>query len=440
MKRKIIAILIACMVLGLSGCGSETALSDTTKKLTPEETDGDSGSEKANAQGTETNAADQKKETEEGTAGTFTDRYNQFAVKLLQQTYEAGKNEMLSPMSILAALTMTENGAKGETLAQMEQVLSGGVSVTQQGEELSSYMKSLPDEEGAHLGIANSIWIKDDDLFQVENDFLKKNTSLFDAEVYQAPFDEHTLKDINTWVSNKTEQMIPEILEKIDEDSLMYLVNAVAFDAKWMDPYMKESVRDGIFTRTDGSTEDISLMNSEESVYLEDADTTGFIRPYENGYYFVALLPNEDIAIDDYVRNFSAEQLENLLQNAIYSYDVYAAMPKFKSEYSIKLNDTLKAMGITDAFDGEKADFTGLGTYADGSNIYISEVIHKTYIEVDEQGTKASAATSVGMAKETSMRESITKNVILDRPFVYAIIDSENELPIFLGVVESVTK
>ena len=127
---------------------------------------------------------------------------------------------------------MTENGAKGDTLTQMEQVLSGGMPAEQQGKELSSCMKNLPDTENAHLNIANSIWLKDADTFHVEDDFLRKNTELFDAEIYQAPFDDSTLKDINTWVSNKTEKMIPEILDQIEYDSVMYLINAVAFDAK----------------------------------------------------------------------------------------------------------------------------------------------------------------------------------------------------------------
>ncbi len=439
MKRKLVTILIGCMTFGLFGCGSGSALSDTTKRLTPEQTEeseqntDNTGNEEQQAEVDTT-----EKKTEDGsTEKTFGYRYHQFALNLLQQTYEDGKNEMISPLSVLAALTMTENGAKGDTLSQMEQVLSDGTPVEQQGRELSSYMKKLTDTENAHFNIANSIWLKDADTLHVEDDFLSKNSKLFDAEIYQAPFDDHTLKDINTWVSQKTEKMIPEILDKIEDHSVMYLINAVAFDAKWQSPYEKEDVESGIFTSENGKQQTVDMMYSTEGYYLEDDTTTGFIRPYEDGYSFVALLPKEGISMEDYIGQLSAEKLISLVGNASTDYDVDAAIPKFKSEYSIELKDTLQNMGMTDAFDENQADFRGIGT-SDNGNIYISMVLHKTYIEVDEQGTKAGASTVVGMVETTALYEPEIKTVHLDRPFVYAIIDTETQMPIFLGVTESV--
>ena len=242
MKRKLVTILIGCMALGLFGCGS--GLSDTTKRLTPQQSeDSEQNADHTGNEDQQAEADTTEKKAEDGSTETsFGYRYRQFALNLLQQTYEDGKNEMISPLSVLAALTMTENGAKGDTLSQMEQVLSDGTPVGQQGRELSSYMKKLVDTENAHLNIANSIWLKDADTLHVEDDFLSENSKLFDAEIYQAPFDEHTLKDINTWVSQKTEKMIPKILDKIEDNSVMYLINAIAFDAKWQSPYEKEDV------------------------------------------------------------------------------------------------------------------------------------------------------------------------------------------------------
>lgn len=437
MKRKLVTILIGCMTLGLFGCGS--GLSDTTKRLTPQQPE--DSEQNADHTGNEDQQAEadttEKKAEDDSTETTFGYRYRQFALNLLQQTYEDGKNEMISPLSVLAALTMTENGAKGNTLSQMEQVLSDGTPVGQQGRELSSYMKKLTDTENEHLNIANSIWLKDADTLHVEDDFLSENSKLFDAEIYQAPFDDSTLKDINTWVSNKTEKMIPEILDQIEYDSVMYLINAVAFDAKWQSPYKKEDVQDGTFTPENGGSQSVDMMYSTEGYYLEDDSTTGFIRPYEDGYSFVALLPKEGISMEDYIGQLSAEKLISLVGNASTDYDVDAAIPKFKSEYSIELKDTLQNMGMTDAFDEEQADFRGIGT-SDNGNIYINMVLHKTYIEVDEQGTKAGASTVVGMAETMSLYEPEIKTVHLDRPFVYAIIDTETQMPIFLGVTESV--
>lgn len=147
MKRKLVTILIGCMALGLFGCGS--GLSDTTKRLTPQQSEDSeqnvdhTGNEDQQAEADTT----EKKAEDDSTETTFGYRYRQFALNLLQQTYEDGKNEMISPLSVLAALTMTENGAKGDTLTQMEQVLSGGMPAEQQGKELSSCMKNLPDTE-----------------------------------------------------------------------------------------------------------------------------------------------------------------------------------------------------------------------------------------------------------------------------------------------------
>lgn len=435
MKRKLITLFIGCMTLNLLGCGNSGTLSSSTKQLTTNDTPGVSAQTEAPEAPADTAQPDPALTA--GNTEDFSTRYLTFATDLLKQTYQPGKNEMLSPLSILAALTMTENGARGDTLSQMEQVISNGVSVTQHGQELSAYMKNLPDTENAHLGIANSIWFKKSDALHIEDDFLTKNTDLFHAEIYEAPFDDTTLKDINTWVSDKTEKMIPQILNKIDENSVMYLINAVAFDAKWQNPYEKSDVQNGIFTRENGTTEDVSMMYSTENFYLEDENTTGFIRPYEDGYQFVALLSDEGISMNDYIQELTEEKLANLIENASTEYDVYASIPKFDSEYAIELNGTLQNMGITDAFDETKADFTGIGT-SDKGNLSISNVIHKTFISVDEQGTKAGAATLVGIS-ECAAIDNPSKTVYLDRPFVYAIIDSETNLPVFLGITDSVT-
>ena len=215
MKRKLITLFIGCMTLNLLGCGNSGTLSSSTKQLTTNDTPDVSA--QTEAPETPADTAQPDPALTAGNTEDFSTRYLTFATDLLKQTYQPGKNEMLSPMSILAALTMTEIGARGDTLSQMEQVISNGVSVTQHGQELSTYMKNLPDTENAHLGIANSIWFKKSDTLHIEDDFLTKNTDLFHAEIYEAPFDDTTLKDINTWVSDKTEKMIPQILNKIDE-------------------------------------------------------------------------------------------------------------------------------------------------------------------------------------------------------------------------------
>lgn len=424
MKKRLVWGMIGCMALCAAGCGNR-GLSVQTKRLTP-------GDAKSTEQKELPDDTVQKPESDK----PLEDRYYGFSVELLKQTYKSGENQMISPMSLLAALTMTENGAAGETLSQMEQVLAGGTSVGTQSMELSSYMNGLPDTQGAHLNIANSIWVKNtEERLHINDNFLEKNHRDFQAEIFGAPFDESTLDDINYWIADETEQMIPKMLDRIDESAVMYLINAVAFDAEWEQVYSESCIRTEDFTDGDGNSMEAAMMYSDESLYLEDDCTTGFIKPYKDGYGFAALLPKEGMAMEDYIKQLSAEKLSALINGAADTYSVSAALPKFSAEYDIELSETLQNMGMTDAFDESRADFTGIGTY-DGGNIYINMVLHKTYIEVEESGTKAGAATVVGVAESAAEQEQ--KTVHLDRPFVYAIIDSENNLPVFLGIIEKI--
>ena len=213
----------------------------------------------------------------------------------------------------------------------------------------------------------------------------------------------------------------------------MYIINAIVFDAKWETAYNKENIFKADFTSIDGTVQKSQLMQSKESKYLEGFGATGFIKPYKgNSYSFVALLPNEDISINDFIKNMDGTKFLSLLDNAS-SEAVEAYLPKFSYDYEVQMNQSLKNMGMLDAFDGGKADFSKLGK-SSGGNIFVSNVLHKTFISVDELGTKAGAVTSVEYSV-TSVQEF--KTVRLDRPFLYAIIDNSTMLPVFIGSVLS---
>lgn len=354
-----------------------------------------------------------------------------FAVRLFQTGAQAGENVLLSPVSVLYALAMTANGAQGETLSQMEETL--GMSVSELNDYLYAYMNSLPEAEKYKLSIANAIWFTDDERFTVEQDFLQANADYYGAGIYQAPFDNSTLADINNWVEDNTDGMIKDVLDNISGDAVMYLVNALAFDAEWQSIYEENQVWDAVFTREDGIQQDIELMYSDEHGYLEDDNAAGFIKYYaDSKYAFVALLPNEGISVEEYVASLTGEHLAALLAEPQEA-TVSAAIPRFESEYGVELNDILSAMGMPDAFDMYDADFTGLG-HSEDENIFISRVIHKTYIAVDERGTKAGAATVVETA-DAAADTPEPKRVILDRPFVYMLIDCEANLPLFIGTM-----
>ena len=353
-----------------------------------------------------------------------------FAVRLFKAANESDKNTLISPVSALYALAMTANGAEGETRAQIEETI--GMSVEELNLYLYSYMKDLPQGEKYKLNIANSIWFTDHPRFTVNQSFLQKNADYYGADIYKTAFDGQTLDDINNWVNYHTDGLIPQALDEIPESAVMYLINALLFDAEWASVYNEYSVYDGKFVLESGDERDMTLMRSDEYKYLEDENATGFIKNYSGGKYaFAALLPKEGMTVAEYIATLDGEKLCDILEN-YESTTVYATMPKFESEYDTEMSEVLSGMGIVDAFSGIKADFSSLGR-SDAGNIYISRVIHKTYIQVGEQGTKAGAVTII---EETDECEPMDPKVVtLDRPFVYMIIDTENNIPIFIGTM-----
>ena len=360
-----------------------------------------------------------------------------FGVRLFKTSMEEGKNTLISPLSVLYALAMTANGADGETLVQMEQVL--GMDVENLNSYMLAYLDLLPESKDYKMSLANSIWFKDDPNFLVEQSFLQTNADYYGAGAYKAAFDEGTHNDINNWVKEHTDGMIPEILDEIPDEAIMYLVNALAFDAKWADEYEEQQIREGRFTMEDGTRQDVDMMHSEEYTYLKDDMATGFIKYYKDRRYaFVAMLPNEGVTVSHYVDSLTGEHLRELLNNP-QDVTVFASIPKFETEYGIEMSEVLQEMGMTDAFDWQVADFSKLGTYnVDGMNICINRVLHKTFISVTEQGTRAGAATAVEMVAEGAMEIVEFKEVVLDRPFVYMLIDCETNLPFFIGTMMNV--
>lgn len=361
-----------------------------------------------------------------------------FAVRLFQASNEEGKNTLVSPLSVLSALAMTANGAKGNTLTQMETVF--GMPIDELNNYLYSHIKVLPQGENYKLSLANSIWFTDDERFVVNQDFLQLNADYYGADIYRAPFEQNsTLKDINNWVEEETDGMIPKILDKIPKEAVMYLINAVAFEAEWADTYEKGQVENGIFTLEDGTIQDVEFMYSEESNYLEDEYAIGVMKYYKDcKYAFVALLPNEGVSVSDYIKKLNGEHLNEMIENRL-NLTVKTAIPKFESEYSTEMSEVLSEMGMSDAFADDIADFSGLGTSTNG-NIFINRVLHKTFISVGEQGTKAGAATAVEMMDECAMENDEPKVVSLDRPFVYMLIDCETNIPFFIGTMMSVNE
>ena len=413
MKRIISLILTLVLAVSvLSACGTPQS-EDLMKDITPKDKSGDDV--------VLTDVSD----------AAVTD----FAVRLFKSSMEDGENTLISPLSVLVALSMTANGADNETLTQMETVL--GMPIDQLNSWISSYVANLPEAEKYKLSLANSIWFTDDERFTVNQDFLQLNADYYSADIYRAAFDNATCKEINKWVEEKTDGMIKDILDEIPDSAVMYLINALAFDAEWQEIYYDYQVREGTFTTETGEKRETDMMYSEENMYLEDEQAVGFIKYYKDcKYAFVALLPNEGVSISEYIASLDGEHLNDLLQNAKAAI-VNASIPKFETEYDVEMSDVLSGMGMPDAFSGATADFSKLG-HSDAGNLFISRVLHKTFISVDERGTKAGAATVVEVEDECAIIVEDPKQVFLDRPFVYMLIDCETNLPFFIGTMMDV--
>lgn len=411
----LLSILLVCsIVLNLTGCATKVQAADLMEGVQANTVTG--------------KAADD----------AFAQSQMRLAVELFQSSVLESKDEnvLISPLSIQLALAMTANGAEGNTKAEMEALLGGEISLEDLNEYLYSYVNNLSSAEKYKLQIANSIWFRDDEgRLQVEKDFLQKNADYYGAQAYKAAFDDQTLKDINNWVKDHTDGMIDSILDQIDEDAVMYLINALVFDAEWQHVYDKSDVYKGKFTNIGGTEKQVDMMHSEETVYLQDENATGFMKPYSGSKYnFAVLLPNEGVDIYEYIAGLTGEELMETLSTPQLGM-VMATLPKFSYEYELTMNDVLKELGMPSAFSGSTADFSKMAHSSRG-NIYIGEVLHKTFISVDELGTKAGAVTKVQMNDECAVMSEWV--VTLNRPFIYMIIDNDTNLPVFIGTVMDV--
>lgn len=400
-----IALVLSMLLLTVS-CGSVSA-GDLMAEISREKVDG------------------------KGHDSDFGEAQIEFALELFKNVaLQKDENILLSPVSAMYALAMVANGAKGETLSEMEEAL-GGISIDELNEYLYSFAETLSKTNFTEL--YNSIWLRSDGSFTVNKEFLQKNANYYGADVYSEAFDESTAKRINAWANEKTRGMIKEVVKASDlADAVMILANATVFEADWQNPFNSELVKDGVFTSASGKKQTVSMMSSTESTYLDGENAVGFKKYYSGGRYsFAAILP-DDGDVYGYLENLSAGELMRLLSTEKKdNVRVHVTMPKFKGEYETALNDALKSMGMVSAFSGG-ADLSGIS-----EGLCIDSVKQKTFIELDEKGTKAAAVTVIETL--TTSASVVTKykeyEVKLDRPFVYFIVEEETNLPVFMGIV-----
>ena len=379
------------------------------------------------------------------TGQTATDALFGFTSRLLQGTYPTNQqaNVLVSPLSALFALALAGAGAAGDTLSQLG--TATGMDIDSLATYLGACVRRISGEDlydtqqkgdALALKCANSIWLRSSDDLSVSEDYLAACKDSFDAQAFSAPFDSTTAEDINSWVSSKTDGMIDRLVDCITADDQLFLINALAFDEVWQEPYEEGDVQGDTFTTEEGDEQSIRMMHSHETAYLENSLAEGFLKPYKNyNFAFVALLPKQGVQLADLVASLDGTSLLDMITNPVPNIEVSAGLPKFSLDYQTTLNDQLVAMGVRDAFDPNLANFSRMATLKDG-NLAISAVLQKTFIDVNEAGTKAAAVTAIGEAGSTATPdEPEVREVILDRPFVYFIIDNMTLTPLFAGVL-----
>ncbi len=426
MKKAILSLILVCFIILASACsgGEATTVADNNSSelisnllIEDEEPSEDKTTllsqgflPKAKVQKVSLNGSASK-------TGSF------FSYELFKTAYSEKKNTLISPISIMYALAMAQNGADGETLKQIENAFGCDRNT------LNVYLKSYLSALDENLKLNQSMWVYPQG--QIKDSFLQTNADYFDSEIYSTPMDSSSLYEMNKWVENKTDGEIKKAVDSIPPNTDIFLINATLFDAKWEKEYKKLQVREGNFYNLDNTISKPTFLYSTEHTYLSGEGFSGFCKAYDGGrFYFTALLPDENSSLSELVSSLDGNDFSNLIKNASYE-NVSAAIPEFQIDFKTDLIPILKKLGIEDAFDGDKADFSDMG----GGELYLAKALHNTSIKLDRNGTKAAASTAIAGA--TKGGYTPPKVVYLDRPFLYAIYDTQADMPIFIGTVTS---
>lgn len=362
---------------------------------------------------------------------------NSFSTSLFDQVaaQEQGKNFFISPFSVSMALAMTLNGALGQTYDDMQQTLGlNGLSndeINLSYQNLMATFSSL--DPGVKFDIANSIWYRD--TFAVEDSFLDVDSTYFDARVSALDFSNPGAADIiNSWVSDNTNNKVTKIIQPpIDPRAVMFLINALYFNGTWKYTFDSKYTKPGTFYLANGSTESDSMMVVHDTLnYYADQSLTAVELPYGRGdYSMLILLPTNAASAMNTIGTISQSEVNSIV-SGLRPEDVQLTMPKFKLKYSTSLIKALSQMGMGIAFS-DGANFTKINP---AGGLYISEVLHSTYIDVNEQGTEAAAVTVVEVWKTVVIGEHSGPIMVnVNRPFAFLIKEKRDNTILFMGAV-----
>lgn len=350
---------------------------------------------------------------------------------------ESAENVFISPLSISMALAMVLNGSEGETHNQIKETLGlAGLSDNEINENFLSLMNYLVTlDSSVSVNIANSVWY--DENLEVKQTFLDQLQESYNARGEALNFnDPESVNIINSWVSENTNGRIETIIDEISDEMVMFLINALYFKADWLRQFDPEDTREADFYLEDGSKTSVDMMNQSGDFATYFSEEVQMIElPYGDSLYTMSvLMPTDfDKPIDEFVEEFVNTEKISQWREGLRSTgrDVMVSLPKFELEYELSYNDILQSMGMELPFSESEADFSGIAEQS-AQNLFISDVKHKTFVAVDEEGTEAAAATSVGIGV-TSAPPAIEVN----RPFVFIIHERTSGVNLFMGKVKN---
>lgn len=375
-------------------------------------------------------------ETEKGIASSDA----MFSYTVFRETVsydESAENVFISPLSISMALAMVLNGSEGETHSQIKETLGlAGLSDNEINENFLSLMNYLMTlDSSVSVNIANSVWY--DENLEVKQIFLDQLQESYNARGEALNFnDPESVYIINSWVSENTNGRIETIIDEISDEMVMFLINALYFKADWLRQFDPEDTREADFYLEDGGITSVDMMNQSGDFATYFSEDVQMIElPYGDSLYTVSvLMPTDfDKPIDEFVEEFVNTENVSQWREGLRSTgrDVMVSLPKFELEYELSYNDILQSMGMELPFSEYEADFSGIAEPS-AQNLFISDVKHKTFVAVDEEGTEAAAATSVGIGV-TSAPPAIEVN----RPFVFIIHERTSGVNLFMGKVKN---
>lgn len=344
------------------------------------------------------------------------------------------KNVTISPMSVMSTLYMTLRGADGDTRAEMEKSLSIPASDSEVGHAYQQWSALIANSgEKTRLKLANAVFW-DNRRISPKEDFLDYAYQYFGSERKGLDFSsEMTLSTINTWVSDETEQRIDKILDEIRDDEVLFILNALFFTGDWQYPFPMESTTDRPFILSDGSIVDIPTMYQDIStVRYTQAETYDAAElPFaDTNYLFTLILPKVEDDLNSFIAELNFDRFQQISQQ-LRPGRILLSVPRFETTYKILLNTPLKQLGIEQAFDSNRADFSRLGEATQG-NLFLTKVLHKTFLKIDEKGAEGAAVTSIGVGVT-----SLPPSLFFDRPFIFVLHEKTTGSIVFIGKLEN---